>query len=255
MDSSQWLADFRDAASSRVQQAEPDWAGGSRLTPGVARSLQRFQVGESGDGRHLIAKAAASGDADYADAVLLFVAEEQNHARMLAELLRAGGYGTVKRHWSDTVFVRLRRALGLRLEVMVLAIAEVIALRYYRALADGDDALLTDVAQRILDDEHRHVPFQVDRLRAGFGDSAAGVRWIVEYVWRAMALVVTLVVALDHGPALREVGVSRRRFVGDTARLFAGVVDDVFTTARHTRRWQSRLPDAAAVRRGRRRSG
>ncbi|WP_309113633.1 hypothetical protein [Saccharothrix sp.] len=35
--------------------------------------------------------------------------------------------------WSDAVFVRLRRALGPRLELMVLLIAEVVALGYYRA--------------------------------------------------------------------------------------------------------------------------
>ena len=137
MDSQQWLADFRVAAHRRSQRAQPDWAGGTDLTPAVVLSLQRFQVGESGDGAHLIAKADLSGDTDYAAAVRLFVAEEQNHARMLAALLRAGGHGTVDRHWSDTVFVHLRRLIGLRLEVMILAIAEVIALRYYRALAEA----------------------------------------------------------------------------------------------------------------------
>ena len=88
------------------------------------------------------------GDGDYLAAVKLFVAEEQNHARMLAELLaRRRGAHHQRAHWSDTVFVRLRRALGLRLELMVLLIAEVVALRYYRALRDGtDDPLVTQVA-------------------------------------------------------------------------------------------------------------
>lgn len=101
----------------------------------------------------------------------LFVAEEQNHARLLARLLAAGGVPTLTSHWSDTVFVRLRRLLGLRLELLVLMIAEVVALRYYRALRDGtDDALTSEVAGRILSDERRHVPFHCERLHASLAE-------------------------------------------------------------------------------------
>ena len=70
-------------------------------------------------------------------------------------------------HWSDAVFARLRRLMGLRMELLVLLVAEVVALRYYRALRDGaDDSLTVDVAGRILSDEERHVPFHGARLHA-----------------------------------------------------------------------------------------
>lgn len=42
----------------------------------------------------------------------LFIAEEQNHAGLLAMLLRSAGAAVISSHWSDTVFVWLRRALG-----------------------------------------------------------------------------------------------------------------------------------------------
>ncbi|NEE41497.1 ferritin-like domain-containing protein, partial [Streptomyces sp. SID7982] len=94
------------------------------------------------------------GDAEYASAVRMFVAEERNHARLLALLLASGGAPVIASHWSDRAFVTLRRALGLRLELLVLMIAEVVALRYYRALRDGaGDALTREVAGRILADE------------------------------------------------------------------------------------------------------
>src|SRR5690606_22315869 len=81
-------------------------------------------------------------------------------ARRLARLLTAGGRPTLPGHWSDTVFVRLRRLMGLRTELLVLMVAEVVALRYYRALRDGTtDPLTREVAARILADEERHVPF------------------------------------------------------------------------------------------------
>mgnify|MGYP000412717841 CR=1 FL=1 len=186
-------------------------------------------MGESGDGLHLIANARAAGDPDYETAVELFVAEEQNHARMLAHLLAAGGVETKRSHWSDSVFVRLRRLMGLRLELMVLTIAEVVALRYYRALADGGrDSLLMDVAERILDDERHHVPFQCRRLRIGFQATPTPARKAVRELWCSMAVAVIVVVAVDHGPALRACGVSRREFVIDTVRIFHGVLGTVF---------------------------
>lgn len=45
-----------------------------------------------------------------------------------------GGVPTFAGHWSDAVFVRLRRLMGLRMELLVLMIAEVVARRYYGAL-------------------------------------------------------------------------------------------------------------------------
>ncbi|MFJ7217092.1 ferritin-like domain-containing protein [Amycolatopsis sp. NPDC098790] len=210
-----WLREFEAEAERRERREDPPWTRGARLHPDIARSIQRFQVGEAGDGANLIAKA---GGGDYLAAVELFVAEEQNHARMLAELLKAAGVPTIESHWSDTVFVRLRRALGLRLELMVLLIAEVVALRYYRALRDGtSDPLVTEVAARILADEERHVPFHCHRLR---GALPKAVRRVVFGAWRMLLLGVAVTVAADHRPALKQLGVGRRAFVVDVLAAF-----------------------------------
>ncbi|MFW0786121.1 ferritin-like domain-containing protein [Gordonia sp. CPCC 206044] len=231
-ESGSWSTEFVDRAARRAQTPDPHWSGGSRLDPAVVRSVQKFQVGESGDGIHLIANAAAADDRDYEAAVRLFVAEEQNHARMLELLLRAAGAPTKRWHWSDSVFVRVRRLMGLRLELMVLTIAEVVALRYYRALAEGgQDPLLADVAERILDDERHHVPFQCRRLRVGFERTAAPWRVVIKHLWRATAATVIAVVAVDHGQALRVCGVSRRRFVRETIQIFVDTSATVFAPA------------------------
>ena len=215
-----WLQDFATEAGRRRHREDPPWARGARLDPDVARSIQRFQVGEAGDGANLIAKAGGD-DGGYPAAVKLFVAEEQNHARMLEELLRAAGVPTIASHWSDTVFVWLRRALGLRLELMVLLIAEVVALRYYRALRDGTtDPLVTRVAGLILADEERHVPFHCHRLRIGFATFGKATRALVFGAWRLLLLGVTITVAADHGRALRKLGVGRLVFVADVFTAF-----------------------------------
>lgn len=209
-----WVKDFEAEAERRRILGDPEWTVGAHLHPDVVSSVQRFQVGEAGDGANLIAKA---GGGEYGRAVRLFVAEEQNHARLLENLLRAAKQPTIGGHWTDAVFVRLRRALGLRLELMVLLIAEVVALRYYRALRDGTtDPLTTEVAGRILADERRHVTFHCARLGAVPLFARAG--WWVLFV----GAVVT--VAYDHGAAFKVLDVTRREFVLEAVALFKEVV-------------------------------
>lgn len=214
-----WIRTFEAERLSRAERGDPDWRTGARPHPAVRRSVQRFQVGEDGDGAELITKAEAAGDAEYASAVRMFVAEERNHARLLALLLAAGGAEVIASHWSDRVFVALRRALGLRLELLVLMIAEVVALRYYRALRDGsDDALTREVAGRILADEERHVPFHCHRLRRAPRPLPSPLRCAVTAGWRSALAAAAVVVALDHGPALRRLGVGRGRFAREVVR-------------------------------------
>ncbi|WP_210571405.1 ferritin-like domain-containing protein [Streptomyces sp. GESEQ-4] len=223
-----WTQRFEDERERRDAEGDPDWGQGATLHPALSASVQRFQVGEDGDGANLVAKADQAGDADYARAVRLFVAEEQNHARLLARLLAAGGVPTLTGHWSDTVFVRLRRLMGLRLELLVLMIAEVVALRYYRALRDGtDDPLTSEVAGRILADEERHVPFHCERLHTSLAELPRPIRRPVMALWRVLLLAVCLVVAVDHGPALRRLGIGRLRFVSDVMASADAVVSAV----------------------------
>ncbi|MFJ4644675.1 ferritin-like domain-containing protein [Streptomyces bobili] len=230
-----WARRFEDERERRHARGDPDWERGATLHPAVWSGIQRFQVGEDGDGANLVAKADRAADPDYARAVRLFVAEEQNHARLLALLLAAGGTPTLSGHWSDTVFVRLRRLMGLRLELLVLMIAEVVALRYYRALRDGtDDALTSDVAGRILADEQRHVPFHCERLHASLAELPRPARRPVMASWRLLLLAVSLVVATDHGPGLRRLGLGRRRFVADVMASSGEVVSAVLAPLSRT---------------------
>lgn len=226
-----WTRGFEAERERRREKGEPDWAGGASLAGPLARSLQRFQVGEDGDGANLIRKADDAGDRDYAAAVRLFVAEEQNHARLLALLLGAGGMPTIAAHWSDSVFVRLRRLLGLRLELLVLMIAEVVALRYYRAVSEGTgDPLVSEVAARILADERRHVPFHCLRLREALAALPGPLRVLTLTGWRLLLLGATTVVAWDHGSALRHLGLKRRRFIADVMKSTVEVVADILGT-------------------------
>ncbi|MGK5733231.1 ferritin-like domain-containing protein [Streptomyces sp. URMC 124] len=223
-----WVRHFADEAERRRQAGDPDWTQDVRLPRAVRISLQRFQVGESGDGANLIGKADRAGDPDYAAAVRFFVAEEQNHARLLARLLAADGAPLLDGHWSDAIFVRVRRLFGLRLELMVLTIAELVAVPYYRAVRDGvGQALPSEVAARILADEQRHIPFHCLRLRQSVGTLPGPLRRPAMAGWRVLLCAAAVFVAVDHGAALRRLGVRRGRFVAQVTGLAGGVVADV----------------------------
>jgi hypothetical protein len=249
-----WVKRFEAAAEQRQADGDPPWTDGIRLHPALIRSLQRFQLGEDGDGACLVDKATRTGDPEYLAAVRLFVAEERHHARLLRLLLASAGAPTIAGHWSDTVFVALRRMLGLRLELMTLMLAEVIALRYYEALRDTGSGhqLLTDVAGRILLDEQRHVPFHCQRLRADFAHLHPALHGVVAAGWWLLMAGVTTVVALNHGSALRAVGVGRARFAADTARMFRTVVAEVLGRRRSRGALTTRAPVSRARRRARR---
>ncbi|MEU1516842.1 ferritin-like domain-containing protein [Streptomyces sp. NPDC005811] len=229
-DFAKWTRRFEEERERRHAQGDPDWAQGATLHPAVWAGIQRFQVGENGDGTSLLAKADRAGDTDYGQAVRLFVAEEQNHARLLAHLLTAGGIPTLTAHWSDTAFIRIRRLMGLRMELLILLIAEVVALRYYRALRDGtDDPLTSEVAGRILSDEQRHVPFHCARLHTCLTELPRLARRPLLALWQLLLLAVAFVVAVDHGPALRRLDTGRLRFVADVAASSRAVVRAILT--------------------------
>jgi hypothetical protein len=199
-----------------------------RVRQPLVASLQRFQLGESGDGLQLLRKASPTGDPGYLRAAELFVAEEQQHASLLFDLLGYLDAQPMHSHWSDSVFVRLRRLLGLRTELMVLTVAEVIALSYYGALAaHGPDPVVRAVAARILADEHAHVRFHQQRLCADFADSGMPARLCVFALWWLTAVGTMLVVAVDHGSLLRTIGYRRICFARDVLTDFAKVAAGV----------------------------
>jgi hypothetical protein len=158
-----WIDHFEQNATAHAHvDAAIDFDGNRAVPEAVLRpliaSVRRFQLGESGDGQQLLRKPAQAGDPEYLRAAELFVAEEQQHAALLLRLLGYLGGKPMRRHWSDAVFVRLRRLMGLRTELMVLTVAEVVALSYYGGLAaTAPDSVVQAVAARIVADEHPHV--------------------------------------------------------------------------------------------------
>jgi hypothetical protein len=229
--SNEWLAYFE---SNRSQRVVIDWSQPMAIPPplltALIPSLQRFQVGERGDGRHLRTTARRLGDPAYSNSIALFVAEEQDHARLLAQVLRSLDAPLLRWHWSDVCFTLLRRLLGLRWEVLVLMIAELIGKRYYQALRDGvPDSPLHAVFGQIVRDEVGHIAFHTAFLQQAFVGLPAPARLTAHAAWRLLFRCVCLVVARDHGAALAAVGLPPAAFRAECGWLIDAVATRVFT--------------------------
>lgn len=217
-----WLNYFKENARQRLPI---NWERGitaeQHLREPLIRSLQRFQVGEQGDGKHLRGAAAKTQDLAYQAAIDLFIQEEQEHSRLLARVIQGLGGNLLQHHWSDTCFVFLRRLLGLHLELLVLLVAEVIAQVYYKVLHDGTtDATLRDVCAQILHDEHGHVAFHCTYLRQFFARHSALVRWLIFQSWHLFFKLVCLIVIYDHRTVFHAIGVTPGRCWRDCMQTF-----------------------------------
>lgn len=149
-------------------------------------------------------------DADYAEAVALFVAEEHRHAELLACCVRALRGRLIERNWTARLFVIGRRLVGLRLKIMVLLAAEVVGLCYYRLLARGlPDSELKSVLREIAADEKAHLRFHCDFLRTQLQTDLQ--RRVFVIAWRALMLAAALAVLVDHRAALRDLGIPLQR--------------------------------------------
>lgn len=168
--SEEWATYFRRNLESLLpipwDEATP-WNPLERTALGP--SLQEFQLGETSDGRTLLRQAthhaSRSGDSAYADAMVLFVREEQRHSGLLARFLERAGLPLHSSTWFDRVFRRIRRCSGLELALIALSTAEVLGTVYYRAVRGATRSLLLRrICQQLLRDECMHLRFHGQRL-------------------------------------------------------------------------------------------
>jgi hypothetical protein len=221
MESKAWLDHFstnrdrpRPSIPARIDDVPP------ALVAPLVRSLQRFQLGEAGEGR--VAREAAQSrdpalDEHLRTCVDLYVREEGRHARELAAVLRALGAPTLRRCGSEWLFERTRRMLGLRTKMMTIAAAEVCGVAFYGIVRDRvPSPAIARVAAAIAADEAAHLAFQMDYLRRIGATTAAPARapvmagLVAELAFISCGAMLT--VAVDHRPLFAAVGVSTLDF-------------------------------------------
>lgn len=235
MGNSNWSGWYRYFAARRDRHLPPLETSErySNVPDSVAKSLAIFQLGESGGGT-VIQQARRSSieaiDADYADAMALFVAEEHHHAEILAICVRNLGGTLIRKNWTARLFVLARRLMGLRLKVLVLLAAEVVGICYYHLLATRlPKTRLQSLLVQLVEDERAHLHFHCCFLRTQTFNGWRRLLFVL--AWRATMAAAAIVVLIDHRRALRDLDISYstvwRRWMA-----YSGLAERLVTGAR-----------------------
>jgi len=168
--SNYWIGYFKaNAFEKRI-----NWDLKPNITPAemcsILPSLQAWQLGETSEGKHLIAASSkyahAIGDLPYIEAVKLFIKEEQKHGNNLGIYLDRIGQPRVTKNWGDSLFRKVRY-FNTNMEIWTLAVVvvESTAQIFYQSLKDATNCeLLKQICNDILIDEAYHITFQTERL-------------------------------------------------------------------------------------------
>jgi hypothetical protein len=218
-----WLAHFH---RNRANRAEPDWHAPVTLPATVVRplvrSLEQFQLGDGGGPACLIAwdaerfRSSGEGTGTLVD---LWFTEEREHARLLGAAVARFGGRCISGHWSFTAFCLTRKWLGVRFELTVLLLTEIVSTVYYRLLhRHGADPALRSMCRLILRDEAGHIAFHRDRLARAARAGRAGYGPVWEARFRLLGLAAASVLWVNHAPGLRALGASGAEFYREVWR-------------------------------------
>ena len=195
MNHAKWIAHFE---RNRLDRPEPDWSAPvsipARVLPALVRSVEQFRLGDGGGPASLIAHDAErfrSRTVEMRTIVDFWFAEEAEHARLLGCAVRRLGGRVIHSHWSFTAFCLCRRVLGVRFELQVLLLTELVSTAYYRVLrTHSPDAPLADAGRSSL----------------GLG----GALWQMQF-W-ALGHAAATMLWLNHGPCLKAIGGSQGEY-------------------------------------------
>lgn len=218
-DSTFWKLHFEE----NLKKQRVDWSVTPRITKGekdeILYSLKAWQLGETSDGRHLLAAAAKYAkridDPQYLEAVQLFIKEEQKHGENLGKYVDAIGETRTQHDWGDWLFRRVRYFnTSMELWTITVIIVESAAQIFYQALHDATSCkLLKDICTDILIDEAHHIKFQNERLFIIFKDKPFYFRAFA-VTWYCLLFFGTIhAVWFAHQKAFRAGGVNHDKFM------------------------------------------
>ena len=223
MNHAKWIEHF---IRNKQNRPEPDWAAPvnvpSHVVAPVLRSVEQFRLGDGGGPASLIAHDAENfrkSTEEMRTIVDLWFAEEAEHARLLGCAVKRFGGRFIYSHWSFMAFCLCRRVLGVRFELQVLTLTELVSTAYYRMLRQhSPDGPLAAMCELILRDEAGHVAFQRDRI-ADAGCPTPGLRG---WLWRAQFLLCGYAAGtmlwVNHAPCLKAIGGTRGEFYAEITR-------------------------------------
>ncbi len=210
-----WLAYFKRNDGRRLSiDFSKDIPFGEAERKLIFPSIRAFQKGEHSEGYHFIELAKKFTKeydrAEYSDAIMMFIREENFHSAYLAQYMDHYGMPMERENALDKIFRKLRHKGGLFAEIAVLVTAEIIALSYYSALGNvaekiGSPALMS-ICDQMLHDELPHIVFQSYTL-SHFSNGFA-----VKLFRRILMEGTTAFVYAAYGKVIKAGGYDYRRF-------------------------------------------
>jgi hypothetical protein len=213
LDAAKWIRHF---LANRRNRPEPEWDLPIRLGAELVRklrpSIEQFQLGDGGGPASLIARDAEkyrNSSEEMRRIVDFWFEEEREHARLLAQAVRRVGGRRIESHWSFTAFCACRRIIGVRAELQILLLTELVSTAYYTVLRRHvDDLPIKQMCSLILRDEAGHVSFHRDRLAAC--EKERGFFWALQF-WLCGYAAATML-WVNHGPCLRPLGAKTKEY-------------------------------------------
>ncbi|QKJ32346.1 ferritin-like domain-containing protein [Mucilaginibacter mali] len=235
--SNYWIGHFKaNALQQRVNWEQKPSLTEQELTT-ILPSLQAWQLGETSEGRHLLAAATKYahqvGDMAYIDAVKLFIKEEQKHGNNLGFYLDAIGQPRVKKDWGDTLFRRVRY-FNTNMEIWTLAVivVESTAQIFYQALKDATNCLLLkQICTDILVDEAYHITFQTERLAIIYSRKGAFSRAWRKTAYKYFFFSVACIVWVAHRQLFKAGGNTFGGYLKKMQYKYAKTLDTITGTA------------------------
>jgi hypothetical protein len=232
MNTLRWIQHFHE---NRRNRSEPEWQApiqlGVHTIAQVLPSLEGFQLGDGGGPASLIAADAErfrSSSEDMRTLVDLWFAEEKEHSRLLSCAVRRFGGRLITSHWSFTAFCACRRIFGVRFELQVLLLTELVSTAYYRVLRRHiDDAPVRAMCSLILRDEAGHVAFHRARLAASHN---RGLLWALQFCVCGFGAATML--WINHRRCLRAIGGTRTEYYREVWFEISRFVRRLFNPAR-----------------------
>lgn len=228
-DYNRWLNHF---TRNRENRPEPHWAAPISLPAGtippLLRTLTQFQLGDGGGPCSLIAFDARrfrSSSAAAEQLVDAWFQEEAGHSRLLGDAVKRFGGQPITSHWSFSAFCAVRHWLGVRFELQVLLLTELVSTAYYRVLQRHvNDPAIHQMCALILRDEGGHVEFHRDRL----AHANPSPMTLFDMLWRwqfwLCGFGAATVLWVNHGPCLHPFGASNREFYREVRREIGGFI-------------------------------
>lgn len=214
-----WKLHFRD----NLTKQRVDWAVQPQITQeekeNILYSLKAWQLGETSEGKHLLAAATRYanriGDPEYVDAVKLFIKEEQKHGNNLGLYIDALGEQRVKKDWGDTLFRKVRYLnTSMQLWTISVIIVESAAQIFYQALHDATNCkLLQSICNDIILDEAHHIKFQNERMYILFQQKSFYNKALSLLLYSVLFFGTIHAIWLGHGKAFKAGGVSEKDFM------------------------------------------